>query len=618
MKKLATILTLGFAFIFSACSNDNSSDSSQALVSYTEPSGKTVLPSQTTVSTTAKTLFIDQGKGVSTAIIAEGSDQEEHLSLQADVYKVTTDGLVATNEISTNFKVSSISTKGEIKKTTVLIDAANAASGDYLLQVKASSAYSGGNNILATIPVSVKDGNPLKASYLQLDAIGSLSSITSSGYATSNIMIFAFADISSKSSNASYLSAMQTAINNASSGTINFLSIGGQTATTGTINAQSVTSILSNVDAQIKAYNSALSNGKISGVDLDLENGIDADTIYALAKGFHDLGYAVSVAPQVYVAQGSSAINSSSPTNLVLTSGAVGSDYNQYGKAISSGYVDYILAQTYNTGGFTIDGYSENSPTFFQKAALALNNVVSKDCTSSVALCIPEHANILIGQVSNAGASGTVNNVFGSNGTSSYDQSAILNTLLSYVNTALASEAGYSYIDGIMQWSLNNDYMPSGWGDSYATSGAFSTILFGASPAPSIPYFTIQVSNTLGAASGSHPYASATLVVNDAYYVFGTTANTPIAPANSVTYGTKTSANANPNVVAYSSNLDTFFSGGATSFNAKVLLNTYTSQSNLYSPTTQLVCANNQKFESGKSYNVMINPDAGVCQITSW
>ena len=174
--------------------------------------------------------------------------------------------------------------------------------------------------------------------------------------------------------------------------------------------------IINNVSGQIAAYNAKLIGGKISGVDLDLEGSIDAATITALAQAFNAKGL-VAAAPQVINLSAGSNVEPANPTNLGLSSGG---NNNQYGPAIAAGYVDYILAQTYNSGGWTVGGVEENNVNFFATISQALNNSVKSSCTGVTTLCIPQNVQIAIGEPSNAGASGTLNNIFGSTGTTYY------------------------------------------------------------------------------------------------------------------------------------------------------------------------------------------------------
>lgn len=85
----------------------------------------------------------------------------------------------------------------------------------------------------------------------------------------------------------------------------------------------------------------------------------------------------------------------------------------------------YLLAQTYNTGSWTVGGFSESEVGFFSTIAQALDNTVQSSCSSTANLCIPSGTQIAIGEVSNAGSAGTIYNVFGSNGSTYYNQSSI-------------------------------------------------------------------------------------------------------------------------------------------------------------------------------------------------
>jgi chitinase len=477
---------------------------------------------------------------------------------------------------------------------------------------------------LSSFAFSATPSDMLKASYLQMDAVGSLNYIPAPAYASSNVMIFAFADIHSSSINQNYLTAMQNAIQNQSVGTVNFLSIGGQYVGKDTINKNNITSVVNNISAQINAYNIVLKNGKIHGVDLDLENEIDSDVITALAKAFKtEKNLMVSIAPQVINLDHNN-VDPLYPINLGLTSGG---HNNQYGEAISAGYVDYIMAQTYNTGGWTVGGYEESQVEFFTQIAKALNNSVKEKCPSpSDVLCIPSNVKITVGLPSNAGASGTVNNIYGSNGTTNYSQDQILLKLSDNLSEILSNNP---HIAGVMQWSLNNDYLPTGWGDNFATAGAFTTKIFHASSPSPLPYFILQVSN-----NGSPwlpAYSTVTFVVthqgSQNWWIFGAnapgvpgTGMAPIAPQENQSWGTRPSAN-NPNTprVVESQNLNSLFSNENTSFRTdKIIINGYSSyDTGVNKPDSQAECeaGRNYNFQSGNTYNVIVNTTTGACEI---
>ncbi len=394
-------------------------------------------------------------------------------------------------------------------------------------------------------------------------------------------------------------------------------------------NFKNVDNVIYNITSQIDSYNHQLVGGKISGVDLDLEGAFTPETIQQLARGFKAKGLIVSVAPQVYTTGEPQDVDVANPFNLVLTAGYPGnSNLNTYGPAIAEGSVDYILAQTYNTGSWKVGGYTEGQIEFFTSIATALNNSVKDDCSANLSptsqLCIPKQTHIVIGEVSNAGASGNVNNIFGSNGTTSYSQANVLSQLKTQIDNVITNQ---NNISGVMQWSLNNDYMPNGWSDNYAKSGAFSGTIFNAQLPPAIPYFILQVTNTGPDVAGPSAYASATLVVNGEYWVFGKNASwvsagmVPIAPNNFQQWGTLPSSQnpATPDVID-SNNLDYIFSNGNTSFKtSQIIINGYPSyDSDINNPTGgQWVCnaGENYVFEAGHSYNVMVNPVYHSCDI---
>ncbi len=359
----------------------------------------------------------------------------------------------------------------------------------------------------------------IKAAYVQLDASGSLSAISSNGYKAANVIIFGFADTSSSTTNSTYKTAIQNAINSESSGTVNLLSIGGQTVSS----MSDTATIVSNITTQISAYNSELTGGKIDGVDLDLEGGFTAEQIKALASGFKTNGLKVSVAPQVYLSSGSE-VDSSNPTNLVLTSGSPYSNQSNYTPAIAGGYVDYVMVQTYNTSGWTIklnnNSYAENQVGFFKAVAAALNNTVKTNCSgyesNTTSICIPTSSAVVIGTVTNAGAASNSANIFGVSAGNSYDQASILASLESDIQTMQTDSSNYKYFAGVMMWSLNNDYYPSGWSDTSAGVGAFSSKIFGAELAPAATKnLQVQFTN-----NGQNTGVTITLIVNGLYYPF--------------------------------------------------------------------------------------------------
>lgn len=298
--------------------------------------------------------------------------------------------------------------------------------------------------------------------YVQFGASGSLNKIPSSAYKNINVVVFAFANINSTSADSA--STIKGVMGNEAKGTLNFLSIGGETVSPGAVSAST---IVSNVLAQLSAYKSA--GVKFDGVDLDLENGFSADDINTIASGIKSAGYLVSAAPQVYTSSGS--ITSANPTNLVLTSGGSMASQNTYGEALQNNNIDYLFVQTYNTGGYTVDGEAEGQEGFFKAVAKALNN----------ASFIPSATQIIVGEPSNAGAGGTT--IFTQGGS----EQSVLDSLASDVSALQSDSTDYANIHGVMEWSLNNDYDPSEMGDSAASAGQFTNTIFNQTPPTPVP-----------------------------------------------------------------------------------------------------------------------------------
>ena len=556
------------------------------------------------ISTAVNSLHLSPGNSSSLKITANGVSQQQYLSTLACKDSVCSD-LVKFSTISANTVTVTVSVPKTYK------------AGTYTIPIYASSAANA--SIVSVLHVYIGTNSMLKVSYIDITASGSLASITAGGYAASNVLVYAFAPVNTSSINSDYLTAIQGAISKQGQGTVNLLSIGGQN---GTASAMSDTAtVVKNITAQIAAYNSQLRNGRIDGVDLDLENNFTSDQILALAKGFKAAGLLVSTAPQVYYSTGSN-VDPENPTNLILTSGGSSSiNQNVYGAAIAGGYVDYIMAQTYNTSGWTVGNYNESQPEFFSAIARALNVTVKSSCSGVSTLCIPTGTKIVIGQPANAGSGGfTIFNPTAASPIPSYNQAAILTSLNSQISTVLQDSTKYGAISGVMMWALNNDYSPQSFGDGYAASGGFSSAIYGAPTPPPLPYFILQVSNTGPNAPGQGAYAAATLVVDSKYWIFGNKYSAPITPGLYQQWGTQPSASnpATPNVVD-SGNLDSIFAGGNTSFVAQqIIIDGYSSQGSLNSPTVQYACpqGTNYTFQAGKSYNLMVNAASGVCEIS--
>lgn len=610
----AGIIMAGF---LSACNSGNSSptnDTQTTQVSFL-PDGTAVLPDGTHISTSSAFVSMAEGRNSGVVTKVTGPTSFGDLGLEVDPVSQVT-GVV--NQEDTDV--------GQIT-----FQSGSASQGNYLLSVRASKLS--GQPVVAMVNVSVSNSSFIKAAYVDTAATGSLATITSGGYKSYNVLIYGFADTTTSSTNATMLSALTTAMASESTGTINLLSIGGQYGSADTMS--NTATVVTNISAQIESYNSQLTTGKIHGVDLDLEGSFTASQISELASGFKKKGYVVAVAPQVYTNTWNGAVSSSSPTNLVLTSGSPNSLQNNYQPAIASGNVDYIFVQAYNSGDWTIDGYQESNVLFYKAAATALNNSVKSDCSayseSSSSICIPETTQITIGTVVNGAAGTNTANIFNINCTTtsqcisgSYNQTSILNSLKVSIDEMVAASSTYKHYNGIMMWSGNTDYAPNLYGDYAATVGGFSSIMYGAesSGSSSGKYFILQVSNT-GDGSGSFPYATASLKVNGANYEFGGVSSagtsTALAFGTNKSWGTLASAQ-DPNTSSYvtdSSNLDLLFANTDSITLSGIQINKY-SDENKTKTGTAAACSNLSitTLSAGHTYNVMVNPTYNSCEIT--
>ncbi|MDD3267556.1 MAG: hypothetical protein PHC75_10310, partial [Burkholderiales bacterium] len=602
---LVTGGVLGFSL--SGCgSGSNNTSSAVNTQAQIQPNGTAVLPDGTKIKLANNIFSLDSNRALNTKINVSGSQTFNDLGLVA----------MPTNQ-SNSANLTALSSN-----TGKLQIGASSMPDNGFVNIVASNLP--GSPIVGVSSVNVNSGSMIKASYIDMSATGAVALIQSQGYNAANVLIFGFADTSTSTVNNSYLNIIQNAINSESAGAVNLLSIGGATGEASTMT--DTTAVISNIDTQIQSYNSRLKNGKINGVDLDLEGEFTADQIKTLAKGFSDKGYLVSVAPQVYKSSGTN-VDSTNPTNLVLTSGYPNSAQSNYTPAIASGYVDYVFVQTYNTGNWTIDGYSESQVAFFPAVAKALNNSTQADCSayinSTSSVCIPETSSVVVGTVANAAGANNNYNIFGVTAGTSYNQSTILAQLKLNIDSMIADTNTYKYFNGVMMWSLNTDYDPIDYGDNFAIVGEFSSEIYGATNGgTSGKYFIMQVSNTASSNTGSYPYVTATLVINDAYYEWGglnSSGNDIALGANeNKSWGTLASSqdSSTSSYVTDSSSLDVLLSNSSSFTVSKVLINTY-SDANKTKKGTQYVCKDKldvTTFEAGHSYNVMVNPN-GACSL---
>ena len=452
--------------------------------------------------------------------------------------------------------------------------------------------------------------NIIKAAYVD-NWVASGVPIPAATYAALDIVLGAFPDLTTTNISQTMLTVFLTAYK-ANPNVKLFISIGGQNS--GKPAVGDVPLIVSNIMGQISGYNSALGGGKIVGVDLDIENGTSADAISALALAFKQKGLLVSVAPQAYNSTGGGDVSPTSPTGLVLTSGGsyygATPPYNQFGPAIASGNVDYLMLQTYNTSGWSIGGCNESQICFVSNLATALSNLVSTSagptCTPSAGynLCIPQNVKILITEVSSNDAASNSSNIFGS-----ATQATVLDSLKSAVSVFPTQ------IAGVGMWELVKDYTS---GTNSSLPGAFSTAIFGAPaippPAPSSA-FALTIKNT-----GTKNYVGALLW--SASYDFnpiGDASSMAIGPGQSVCAGTSTTTKANCYSNTY---LNTYFAGGATSYTLpKISVYDYaTSDSVLNQPTngySGTQCLGTTTFNANTTLTLSINGDNNTCTISS-
>lgn len=578
------------------------------------PDGTAQLPDGTRIKLAANILSMDTNHIMSTKLTVTGPTTEEKLKLEPFLEPTLSDPIP--NPVS-SAALTKLSTGVDILQLQ-----SGASNGVGQVQIKATGLP--GSPVVGLANVNVSTGSMIKASYIDMSASGAVALIQSGGYKAANVLIFGFADSSSPSINASYLTTIKTALDSESTGTVNLLSIGGATGSASTMT--DTAKVVSNISAQIESYNSQLSTAKINGVDLDLEGGFTADQIKALAKGFSDLGYLVSVAPQVYLSTGST-VDSSNPSNLVLTSGSPNSNQSNFTPAIAAGYVDYVFVQTYNTPNWTIDSYAESQVGFYKAAAKALNNSIESDCSaytsSTTRVCIPVATNLVIGTVANAGGAFSSANMFGVAPGTSYNQSSILTQFKTSIDEMIGDTTNYKYFGGVMMWSLNTDYDPTDYNDTSAVKGAFSTKIYGAESGstPSGKYFILQVSNT-GDGSGSYPYATVSLNFGSGNYEFGGLSSTgkdiALAAGSNKSWGTLASSQ-DPNTSSYvtdSNNLDLLFANANSITVSSLQINKYSDENK--SKTQQIPCnstLSTKTLEAGHTYNVMVNPTYGSCAL---
>ena len=178
--------------------------------------------------------------------------------------------------------------------------------------------------------------------------------------------------------------------------------------------------------------------------------------ITTLAQTLHNAGLVVSTAPQ-FVSLGG-AINPAVPGNTVgFSSGGVA---NQYGEAISAGYVDYVQLQVYNQAqDVFVDGTTITQVQSYSLFNQTINAMRSANCGSNQ-FCVPNSTIVLLGVPVNAGAAGT--SIWGDlSQRSSSIYTSTLASLVSETANLINGTNNSGNFNGFMTWSLNNDYYSS-------------------------------------------------------------------------------------------------------------------------------------------------------------
>ena len=537
-----------------------------------------------------------------------------------------------------NDVASGVAGTGVTSASAVAGGAPNGAASTLITSTKAAMDSVG----FTTVPAA----SILKVAYVDATATGSFSAIESAGLAAPDIVIYGFVitGLTTPTLDTLLTNAVTSGVKKQGAGSKTFISIGGQTGTSSTINPSTAGAIITNVTAGIKALNATLPpTNQIVGVDLDLEGGgqpIDAPTISALALGFKQAGFLVSIAPQAVSIDStpmcpvtpSHSMKSSNPTLLGMASGGCN---NQYGPVIASGNVDYIFVQAYNTGGWSMDGCDETQTCLVGALANAFNTITKPSCAGSngTPLCIPSTTRYAIGLPSSRGAAGAATiwqpavSPVGSS-TPSYDYPTILNALATEITSdiPILSKTGKN---GIMVWSLNVDYSPTVYSDKYACKGGFSSVIFGSSfvmqcpvpPGPTSP-FTLVIKNV-----GTKNYAVANIYPAPlvSANAIGDGVNA-IAPGTSVTIGTTATNKINP-AIPVNADLDSYFQSLAQSVLISAInISTYANAAdraagstpiNGWNGTPAIVwsppgggCVSNFNFQANTTYTLTINADA--------
>lgn len=335
-------------------------------------------------------------------------------------------------------------------------------------------------------------GKHLVVGYIDKSSIGAFASIDNSAFKKYDIIVVGFADCNPASCgtpNETMIGTAERVAANAKPGAQLLLSVGGENDSAPfaptSANPAQMPAFADKLVSYMDEINKKITLGpKLTGVDLDIEVWNSGENITALARALKSKGVTVAVAP-ILATVGGSEVSSKNPTTLSLTAG--GMVYSDYSGALADGSVDYLFVQAYNGGGsgvISIDGKTMLFPEFHDRVAEAMHNLVKDSClpmngvkySNGAMVCIPKSANtkIMIGTVANwsaGGAEETRNHMWAHMERSAAGNKAILNSF----NASVQKAKSYHYYNGVMVWSIGNDYWPSAWSnDTWDPVGAFT------------------------------------------------------------------------------------------------------------------------------------------------
>jgi chitinase len=339
------------------------------------------------------------------------------------------------------------------------------------------------NATFSTTPPPPVETKYLNVGYFDAFGIGGLAAVPNDAFAKFDMLVMGFATSCNPNAcgapNPELISAATRIAPLMKNGATFLLSIGGQNDS-GPFIDLTMTDVQATIYAQnLKSYITQINNNitsgvKITGVDLDIEAWNSGGVITPLTKALKEQGLIVAIAPIL-------ASVKNTPATLSLTGG--GMAYSDYSGALANGYVDYLLIQAYNGGSagvIAIDGVDMGSPSFHDRIAQAMSNlVVTTSCLPKTGdyyangsiVCIPKSANtrIIIGTVANKIAGGDWTMWLNEDKTPAGNQ-----IILNQFTASVLKAKGYPNYNGVMVWSLNNDWLPTAWGDTWDPAGAFT------------------------------------------------------------------------------------------------------------------------------------------------